>query len=170
MAVAVSVIFVGMGYATGMVDGGGGDRVGGLVGENDGGTITASYASGAVDGGDGDSDYVGGLVGRRVGGTFTASYGFGTKTGGEIVGSIPVDRSGDASPAGTVANAAQITQANSSTATPAGTNDWSTTVWNFSTGTRRPFLRWVTASNFSCDANLLLSGQSCGGIIPGQTP
>ena len=159
-------------YATGDVDGGDvdvdGDRVGGLVGWIDG-TITASYATGDVDGGDGDNDRVGGLVGW-IDGTITASYGFGTKTGEEVTTGT-VDRSGDASPAGTVANAAALTQANSSTSTPAGMNDWSTTVWNFSSGTRRPFLRWVTAFNFSCVSALLPtlpSQQVCGGIIPGQ--
>ena len=99
-------------YAGGAVDGGDGDFdcVGGLVGfNNNSGTITASYASGDVDGGDGDFDRVGGLVGLNRG-TITTSYGFGTATG-EAAG---VDRSSDASPAGTVANAAALTAANSS--------------------------------------------------------
>ena len=152
-------------YATGAADGGAGDedRVGGLVGRNDG-TITASYASGAADGGAGDDDSVGGLVGYNVNsGTSTASYGFGTKAGGED-SSEAVDRSDDASPAGTVANAAAITQANSS---DTGT-DWSDSVWDFGTVNQRPVLKWVTASDFTCDPTLLPSGQSCGGIIPGQ--
>ena len=164
-------------YATGAVNGGdgGGDDVGGLVGWNKFSAITASYATGAVDGGDGDEDDVGGLVGDN-GGAITASYGFGTKAGGEIAG---VDRSSDASPAGTVANATALTQANSSTATPAGTNDWSTRVWDFAAG-MNPGLRWITGFvsdgatdvlKYPCDMALLPTlptQQICGGIIPGQ--
>ena len=45
-------------------------ETGGLVGENDRGTITASYVSGRVAG----RDQVGGLVGRNHRGTITASY------------------------------------------------------------------------------------------------
>ena len=46
-------------------DGGDGndDGVGGLVGVNDSGTITACYATGMADGGDGDGDSVGGARG-----------------------------------------------------------------------------------------------------------
>ena len=48
------------------------------------GTITASYASGAADGGDGNSDEVGGLVGRNTSsGTITASYATGMADGGD---------------------------------------------------------------------------------------
>ena len=164
-------------YASGDVDGGDGgiDWVGGLVGLNTG-AITTSYASGAVDGGDGDEDLVGGLVGRNDSGTITASYGFGTKAGGEIAG---VDRSSDASPAGTVATAAALTQANSSTSTPAGTNDWPTRVWDFTIG-MNPGLKWITGFvsggatdilKYPCDMALLPTlptQQTCSGIIPGQ--
>ena len=52
-----------------------------LVGWMEGGAITASYATGAADGGDGDDDYVGGLVGRQIGGTLIASYATGTAHG-----------------------------------------------------------------------------------------
>ena len=92
-------------YASGDADGGDGnqDRVGGLVGSNSG-TSTASYASGDVDG----DDRVGRLVGWHNRGPITASYGFGTQLGGED-SSRAVDRSDDASPAGTVANAAALT-------------------------------------------------------------
>ena len=42
------------------------DRVGGLVGlQEGGGSITASYATGDADGGNGDFDDVGGLVGYQ---------------------------------------------------------------------------------------------------------
>ena len=69
-------------YATGMVDGNGG--IGGLVGfNNDSGTIAASYATGAVDGGDGDRDNVGGLVGYNFSGTIAASYATGAVDGGD---------------------------------------------------------------------------------------
>ena len=70
-------------YATGDVDGGGGnaDFVGGLVADNRG-TITASYATGDVDGGDGNIDYVGGLVGDNSG-SITASYATGDVDGGD---------------------------------------------------------------------------------------
>ena len=171
-------------YASGDADGGDGDNdnVGGLVGENTG-PITASYAGGAVDGGDG-IDRVGGLVGRNTllfngmvfTGTITASYGFGTKAGGETAG---VDRSSNASPASVVANAAALTQANSSTSTPAGTNDWPTRVWDFAAG-MNPGLKWITGFDsggttdvlkYPCDMALLPTlptQQVCGGIIPGQ--
>ena len=164
-------------YAGGDIDGGDGDgdRVGGLVGDNGRGTITASYATGDVAGGDGGEDTAGGLVGIN-GGTITASYGFGTKAG---VGTAGVDRSGDASPAGTVGNAAALTAANSSTATPAGTNDWPTRVWDFAAG-MNPGLKWITGFvsggatdilKYPCDMALLPTlptQQTCSGIIPGQ--
>ena len=125
-------------YATGAVDGGDGDRdnVGGLVGYNQGDLITASYATGMVDGGDG-SDRVGGLVGSNFW-IIRASYGFGTKAGGEVTTSA-VDRSGDASPAGTVASAAALTAANSSIGADGidgneDDNDWPMRVWDFAAG------------------------------------
>jgi trimeric autotransporter adhesin len=59
------------GEVTGIFDLGGGDYVGGLVGYNDaGGTITDTYATGAVSG----SNYVGGLVASSGGGTVTNGY------------------------------------------------------------------------------------------------
>ena len=70
-------------YATGSVDGGdGSDFVGGLVGGQSGGSITGSYATGSVDGGDGDNDYIGGLVGEQFG-SITASYATGSVDGGD---------------------------------------------------------------------------------------
>ena len=58
------------------------DRVGGLVGDNNG-TIIASYATGTgtVAGGDGNTDIVGGLVGVNSG-TIIASYATGNVNGG----------------------------------------------------------------------------------------
>ena len=169
-------------YASGAVDGGDGDddQVGGLVGNNFISTITASYASGAVDGGDGDDDHVGGLVGANEDGTITASYGFGTQMRGEISAGT-IDRADDASPAmgvGAVTSATALTEANSSTATPDGTNDWLTSVWDFGTTSQRPILNWITNIDnlsdpanitYSCVQDQLPTGQTCGDPIPGQT-
>ena len=62
--------------ASGSGDGGegGGDRVGGLVGLNEGGTVIASYATGSAAGGVGNNDRVGGLAGENNNGNITASY------------------------------------------------------------------------------------------------
>ena len=58
-------------------------HVGGLVGEQRGGSIVASYATGDADGGAGDSDLVGGLVGSKFGGAIVASYATGSANGGD---------------------------------------------------------------------------------------
>ena len=58
------------------------DRIGGLVGYNNRGTITESSASGSIDGGTGNNDRVGGLVGYNDGGTITASSASGNVYGG----------------------------------------------------------------------------------------
>ena len=69
-------------WATGDVVGGnGGDNVGGLVGWQQSGTITASHATGDADGGAG-GDNVGGLVGLQQSGTITASHATGDADGG----------------------------------------------------------------------------------------
>ncbi len=60
--------------------------IGGLVGRQNGGVITASYVSGAVAGGEGAGDRVGGLVGSQEGGSITASYAGGAVAGGEGAG------------------------------------------------------------------------------------
>ena len=49
-------------------------HIGTLVGYMERGTIHASYATGAADGGDGNFDRVGGLVGSQVSGTIRASH------------------------------------------------------------------------------------------------
>ena len=67
-------------YATGSVSGN--YNVGGLVGMNEGGTITASYATGRVST-SGDTFYIGGLVGYDAGGAITASY-WDTQTSGQV--------------------------------------------------------------------------------------
>ena len=75
-------------YATGTVTGANnlGDNIGGLVGENRGGTINVSYAAGTVTG----SNDVGGLVGWNSRNTaiITASYATGMVTGSNDVGGL----------------------------------------------------------------------------------
>ncbi len=73
-------------YATGAVSGNE-EGAGGLVGDNDRGTITASYATGAVSG----TDLVGGLVGDNNRGTITASYATGAVSGEDSVGGLVGD-------------------------------------------------------------------------------
>ena len=58
------------------------NRVGGLVGRQIGGSITASYATGNADGGGSVGGSVGGLVGRQDDGSITASYATGNADGG----------------------------------------------------------------------------------------
>jgi filamentous hemagglutinin family protein len=60
-------------------------RVGGLVGWNNGGTISQSYATGAVSGTLVDA---GGLVGFNYGGTISQSYATGAVSGGNSVGGL----------------------------------------------------------------------------------
>ena len=72
-------------YATGAV-GGAGDNVGGLVGDEYGGTIANAYANGAVNG-TGD-EYVGGLVGYQYAGTVTHAYATGAVNGDDHVGGL----------------------------------------------------------------------------------
>ena len=67
----------------------GDDRVGGLVGENFG-TITASYATGAVTG----DWFLGGLVGENFVGTIRASYTTGRVSGSRGVGGLVGENSG----------------------------------------------------------------------------
>ena len=57
--------------------------IGGLVGYQLGGLITASYTTGDAAGGDGDDDRVGGLVGYQFDGSIVASYALGAATGGD---------------------------------------------------------------------------------------
>ena len=165
-------------YSIGAVNGGAGDDdVGGLIGDSDHRsssspiTIEASYAAGTINGG-ADTDDVGRLAGRIAeipGTTLTASYGFGTTTGGTEY----TDGAGTALPTvDGMSASAPITMTNQLTAANAGGGSWTITsptqVWNFA-ASQPPVLQWVTASNFSCDAALLPTGQSCGGIIPGQS-
>ena len=57
--------------------------IGGLVGKQSGGSITASYTTGNIAGGDGSNDIVGGLVGLQDTGSITASYATGNIAGGD---------------------------------------------------------------------------------------
>ena len=56
--------------------------IGGLVGYQNGGSITDSYTTGNADGGGGNNDYVAGLVGQQDAGSIVASYATGTVDGG----------------------------------------------------------------------------------------
>ena len=69
------------------------DTVGGLVGENQTGTVSGSYATGAVTG----DESVGGLVGINDEGTVSGSYATGTVMGDESVGGLVGENSGDIS-------------------------------------------------------------------------
>ncbi len=73
-------------YSTGAVIGSG-NYVGGLVGDNYGGSITNSYSTGEVTG---SGNYVGGLVGRSSGSSssITNSYSTSTVTGNNYVGGL----------------------------------------------------------------------------------
>ena len=57
--------------------------IGGLVGLQQYGLITASYATGAAAGGAGDRNLVGGLVGLQFSSSITASYATGDVAGGD---------------------------------------------------------------------------------------
>ena len=78
-------------YATARVTGSQQD-IGGLVGDNGGGTITASYATGSVSGTGRNSHNIGGLVGANEGiggrGEIHTSYATGPVSGGSAVGGL----------------------------------------------------------------------------------
>ena len=162
-------------YATGTANGNGtssrADSVGGLAGQNvtSVSVIVASYASGNANatnasGSDSDVGDVGILTGATSSAdTITASYGFGMATGDTknttdgtppMIGDPPMSVTLDT-----------LTAANSSATV---SERWSDSVWDFGTTMQRPVLKWVTKSDFTCDVTLLPTGQTCGGIIPGQ--
>ena len=63
------------------------DKIGALVGYNNQGSISASYASGTnANGGGGTNNYVGGLVGHNNQGSISASYATGAVNGGTTHG------------------------------------------------------------------------------------
>ncbi|WP_189030785.1 GLUG motif-containing protein [Paenibacillus albidus] len=70
-------------YATGTVDGA--NIVGGLIGDNEGGTVTQSYATGAVSG---SGDHVGGLLGYNISAFVSQSYATGSVRGNVAVGGL----------------------------------------------------------------------------------
>ena len=150
-------------YATG--SGMNGTNAGGLVGLNDGGAITASYATGGVNG-DSVSGNIGALVGSSTNsGAITASYGFGDIVGAATIG---VERADDAD--ASIHSPAALTATNSSTMTA---NRWNTTVWDFGDDRLYPVVKWVTgydatAGTFSCVQTMLPDGQTCGDPLPGQ--
>ncbi len=76
-------------YSTGSVSGYG--CIGGLVGSNDFGLISSSYAAGIVSGG---FKYLGGLAGCNNGGTIIASYATGNVFGDTHVGGLVGENSG----------------------------------------------------------------------------
>ena len=142
------------------------DAVGGLVGRQEGSSITASYATGAAVGGEGDDDYVGRLVGRQEGGLITESYGFGEATG-ETSGS-----EGSEKPAG-VSSAAQLTVDNAGSSwNNAGSSTMG--VWDFGTDGQLPALKYADHDGpgvvFDCSqlpsCDTLLAGQRDDGSDP----
>ena len=63
------------------------DVIGGLIGHNSGGTVSASYANGSINGVTGATvDHLGGLIGITAGGTIIASHASGSVTGGTGTG------------------------------------------------------------------------------------
>ncbi|MEI7637587.1 MAG: filamentous hemagglutinin N-terminal domain-containing protein, partial [Syntrophus sp. (in: bacteria)] len=110
-------------YNTAVVTGG--DYVGGLVGYSGGGTITNSYSTGAVTGAVGSTN-VGGLVGYRSGGTITNSF-------------WDIETSGKSTSAG---GTGKTTSAMMTQATFDG-SDWDfTSIWGIKENVSYPFLQW----------------------------
>ena len=63
------------------------DVIGGLIGRNSGGTVTASYANSTINGATSAMrDRLGGLIGIIAGGTIIASHATGSVTGGSVTG------------------------------------------------------------------------------------
>ena len=59
------------------------DVIGGLIGRNSGGTVSASYANSSINGATSAmADNLGGLIGATIGGTIIASHASGSVTGG----------------------------------------------------------------------------------------
>ena len=113
------------------------------MGYQNGGSITASYATGDANGG----SNVGGLVGNPYRGSITASYGFGGTIGGRSVGS-----DGSTKPQG-VSTAAQLAVANAGSAWNSAVNN-TLGAWNFGTDEQIPALNYAdydgTGTVFDC--------------------
>jgi len=123
-------------------------RVGGLVGYNNGGTVSGSYSTGRVDG----SSRVGGLVGYNMYGTVNGCYSTGeVKSSGNNVGGLVRDNKG-----GTVSGcywdtetSGMITSAGGKGKTTARMKqqvtfiDWDfVNVWGIEEGVSYPYLLW----------------------------
>ena len=158
------------------------DYIGGLVGSilESSASISASYATGAVNGGDGD-DTIGTLVGENIAldgnaGNITVSYAFGSKTEGEDDGS-----DGDAHPAG-------VSDATGLTAMNAG-SEWNDAgektlgAWDFGNNTQAPALKYAdydgSGDAYSCDMfpakipgtdTTLVCGTANASLLPEQRP
>ena len=76
-------------YATGDISASD-DFTGGLVGKHVGSNLTATYATGSVDG----VEFAGGLVGQNDGGTVNSSYAIGTVDGTDNVGGVVGNNTG----------------------------------------------------------------------------
>ncbi|MCA9459665.1 MAG: hypothetical protein KC550_03910 [Nanoarchaeota archaeon] len=126
-------------YSYGNVNGT--DKVGGLVGDNDGGAVNNSFSLGNVSG----SVYVGGLVGQNNAGAFTNSYW--NNHSGNVGNSV-----GDGSGVGVVAIADNLSWFYDSTQSPL--NLWDTSYWYFS-GSGLGILQWQLPPSSS--ANTLSS-------------
>ena len=142
--------------------GGAGDNdvVGGILGVQQSGSITASYATGDVAGGAGDNDTVGEVLGARIGGSITASYGFGMTNGGRNVGytSLPTG----------VSNATMLAASNVGAI---WTNaDYPANAWEFGDGA--PKLLYGdydgTGDVFGCSGEVTILVPNCGSRLPGQ--
>ena len=105
------------------------------MGQQQQGSITASYATGDADGGDGGNDRVGGLVGNQKGGSITESYGFGVMIG-ERLGS-----DGSTKPQ-EVMTAAELTAANAGSAWNSAVDN-TLDAWHFGTGEQIPALNYA---------------------------
>ena len=151
-------------YATGNVTGGSGgsNRVGGLVGENFGGTITATYATGSANGSSGGNSRVGSLVGSNTSnGTVAASYGFGSNINSGFTGLHDSgNRPNGVSGVGTGRNGARLLTAPGTAATTAVPTVWnqassdSMSVWDFGTTMQAPALNYAdydgTDTTYGC--------------------
>jgi len=137
--------------------------VGGLVGTNQGGTVSNSYATGNLIG----VWYVGGLVGHNLGGTVSDSYCTGSVTGDMYVGGLvglgpygvvsnsfwDTETGGQAASAGgtgkTTAEMKNITTFSAAgwniTAVASGERN-SSCIWNIVDGQTYPFLSWQPIS------------------------
>ena len=122
------------------------DNVGALVGLQRNGSITASYATGNVNGGGGTSDTVGALVGRKDGGSITDSYGFGPTM------SDPAGDAGSTRPGG-VRGPADLTADNAGTSWNADSSN-TLGAWDFGSDSQIPALKYAdydgTGTLFVC--------------------